>query len=245
MASSYGKKSFGQSIKSAFGTAVKIGVVGAAAAGPLYYEYGTIEEHQQVTIKAIDRVLIEQPVADAAPAPVKAQPAADKPADDKDAKATKATKATKAEEAASPAAPVQVPAVASTPVYEYTIKTDKGVFKNRDSYPHIKFNSEDIQEELVVGQTYNIKTYGRRFALPVKSWSFYPNILKVQEVTKAQPKTQQASLSGDLTTYTVKVGDTEFLVTVPVEVKDKVTVVKAPSSSAAPLTVVAPRPSNP
>lgn len=197
---SYGKKSLKDSFKAGVRKIIKLSILGAVVAGPAYYQYGTFQE-QDVTITAIDKVLLEQP--------------------------------------ALGAVPVTLPADA----YKYTIRTDKGLFKNNNAYAHLKFNSEDIQETLVVGRTYRIKTYGSRLALPVKSWSFYPNILNAQEVVKEQPQAQQA-LSGETVTYTVKAGDSDFQVTVPVEVKGRVTVEKVAPAQTAP-TVTAPRPPTP
>ena len=49
------------------------------------------------------------------------------------------------------------------------------VFKNVDSKFELKWNSSDIQGELEVGKTYDIKAYGIRFGFT----SSYENIIKV------------------------------------------------------------------
>lgn len=52
------------------------------------------------------------------------------------------------------------------------------VFKNVDSKFELKWNSSDMQGELEVGKTYDIKAYGIRFGLT----SSYENIIKVTAV---------------------------------------------------------------
>lgn len=58
----------------------------------------------------------------------------------------------------------------------YLIYTDKGVFRNQDSWPYLAFNSSDVYSKLKVGSTYKFIVYGYR-----NRWgSEYPNVLKVE-----------------------------------------------------------------
>jgi hypothetical protein len=75
-------------------------------------------------------------------------------------------------------------------IYEYRIVTNKGAFKNEDTYTHLKFDSSDLQERLQQGQTYKIKSYGYRFSLPF-SFEMYPNIVNATLVTEDEMKERQ------------------------------------------------------
>lgn len=56
----------------------------------------------------------------------------------------------------------------------YLIFTDKGVFRNEDSYRLMKFNSSDIYGELTEGKKVTLYHYGFRVHL----FNWYPNIRK-------------------------------------------------------------------
>lgn len=60
----------------------------------------------------------------------------------------------------------------------YLVFTSNGVFKNSDSFLYWKFNSSDVQNDLVEGQTFEIKYYGWR--VPFLSW--YPNIISAKAI---------------------------------------------------------------
>jgi hypothetical protein len=60
---------------------------------------------------------------------------------------------------------------------DYLIFTDKGVYKDTDSFWFFKFNSSDVYGELQRGHYYTCKTYGFR----VRFTSSYPNILSCKE----------------------------------------------------------------
>lgn len=60
---------------------------------------------------------------------------------------------------------------------KWIVMTDKMSFENTDSLFHAKFNSTDIQGQLVEGNTYEISYYGFR----VPFLSIYPNITDVVE----------------------------------------------------------------
>ena len=57
----------------------------------------------------------------------------------------------------------------------YMIYTDKGVYKNIDSFIGLKFNSGDIYGKIITGKTYEIKSSGIRSTFT----SSFPNILKL------------------------------------------------------------------
>lgn len=59
----------------------------------------------------------------------------------------------------------------------YLVYTNKGVFKNEDSFVQFKFNSSDYQGKLKKGETYNIKV--NWFRVPV--FSMYENILEIEK----------------------------------------------------------------
>lgn len=68
----------------------------------------------------------------------------------------------------------------TTSKYLVFTKLDNGetrVFENTDALVKLKFNSSDIQAELVEGNTYNIKAYGWR--IPILS--AYENIVSVDK----------------------------------------------------------------
>lgn len=60
----------------------------------------------------------------------------------------------------------------------YLIFTDKGVFKNADSFFFLKFNSSDFHNEIDVGEWYVFETIGWR--IPIIS--AYPNIVKYEKI---------------------------------------------------------------
>lgn len=60
----------------------------------------------------------------------------------------------------------------------YLVYTDKGVFKNEDSWLLIKFDSSDIHNELIEGECYKLKTYFWRNRL----LSMYKNIRSVSKI---------------------------------------------------------------
>ena len=58
----------------------------------------------------------------------------------------------------------------------YLVFTDKGVFRNQDSWAYLSFNSSDTYSKIEVGSTYKFTIYGYR-----NRWnSEYPNILKTE-----------------------------------------------------------------
>lgn len=60
---------------------------------------------------------------------------------------------------------------------EYLIFTNKGVYKDTDSFWFFKFRSSDLYGDLRVGHTYTCKVYGYRIGFT----SSYPNIISCQE----------------------------------------------------------------
>ena len=60
----------------------------------------------------------------------------------------------------------------------YLIFTDKGVFKNGDSFIVFKFNSSDIQNKIEAGNCYKINT--RFWRIPF--FSMYKNIMRLEEL---------------------------------------------------------------
>lgn len=63
-------------------------------------------------------------------------------------------------------------------VGQYLIFTDKGVFRNGDSYIHLKTDSADIQGKLAKGKCYRFTAYGWRLRI----FSWYQNIVKAKEI---------------------------------------------------------------
>lgn len=57
----------------------------------------------------------------------------------------------------------------------YLVFTDKGVYQNTDSLWYFKFDSSDVQNEMVVGSVCDMTVYWYR--VPFLSW--YQNILEV------------------------------------------------------------------
>lgn len=59
----------------------------------------------------------------------------------------------------------------------YLVFTDKGVFRNQDSWAFLSFDSSDVYSKLERGSTYKFTIYGYR-----NRWnSEYPNVLKIQK----------------------------------------------------------------
>ena len=58
---------------------------------------------------------------------------------------------------------------------KYLVFTDGEVFENSDNLIFTKFNSSDIQSQLEVGKSYNVRVSGIR--VPFLSW--YRNIVKI------------------------------------------------------------------
>jgi hypothetical protein len=61
---------------------------------------------------------------------------------------------------------------------KYIVFTSDGVFENTDSWYYLKFNSSDIQGQLMQGGTFNVSYYGWR----VPFFSQYPNITDVTRI---------------------------------------------------------------
>jgi len=61
---------------------------------------------------------------------------------------------------------------------KYLVFTDKGVYKNTDTWLEFKWNSSDMYGDLVAGKSYTIKSYGLRWSF----FSWYPNIVKATPV---------------------------------------------------------------
>lgn len=60
----------------------------------------------------------------------------------------------------------------------YLVFTDKGVFRNEDSWAFLSFDSSDVYGKLVPGSTYMFTIYGYR-----SRWgSEYPNVVKAGDV---------------------------------------------------------------
>lgn len=58
----------------------------------------------------------------------------------------------------------------------YLIFTDKGVFRNEDSWAFLRFDSSDVYSIVREGETYELTIYGYRHR-----WgSEYPNVLRVE-----------------------------------------------------------------
>ncbi len=55
----------------------------------------------------------------------------------------------------------------------YMVYSDKGVFRNEDSWHYFKFDSSDLYNKLEQGKTYTCKSYGFR----VGFLSVYPNLV--------------------------------------------------------------------
>lgn len=60
----------------------------------------------------------------------------------------------------------------------YLVYTDKGVFKNEDSWHYFKFDSSDLYNNLTAGQDYVCKSYGFRNGF----FSMYPNLVTCDKV---------------------------------------------------------------
>lgn len=58
----------------------------------------------------------------------------------------------------------------------YLVYSDKGVFRNEDTWYYFKFDSSDLYNNLRSGETYSCKSYGFRVPL----FSMYPNLVKCQ-----------------------------------------------------------------
>ena len=58
---------------------------------------------------------------------------------------------------------------------KYLIFTNGEVFENTDDIVFLKYNSSDIQSQLEVGKSYNVRVAG--FRVPFLSW--YRNIIKI------------------------------------------------------------------
>jgi hypothetical protein len=58
----------------------------------------------------------------------------------------------------------------------YLVFTDKGVYKNEDTFFFFKFNSSDVYNDLEVGQTCDLRVNWFRFGL----LSWYENILQAR-----------------------------------------------------------------
>lgn len=58
----------------------------------------------------------------------------------------------------------------------YVIYTTEEVFENRDSWWYLKFNSSDLYNKLVPGQTYNVTVTGWR----IPFFSMYRNIVELK-----------------------------------------------------------------
>lgn len=100
--------------------------------------------------------------------------------------------------------------------------TTEGSFKNENSWIGLKFNkfaSIDIQAQLKVGATYEIKSYGGFF------WD--PNILKIKEVTPAPADTAKPATPA---------------VAAPVDTVKTVAPADTAVQQAAPATEAAPKP---
>ena len=61
----------------------------------------------------------------------------------------------------------------------YLVYTDKGVFRNEDSWAVFKCNSSDVYNQLEVGKCYKMTVYGFR----IHCNSSYKNIVKVKPAT--------------------------------------------------------------
>jgi hypothetical protein len=62
---------------------------------------------------------------------------------------------------------------------KYLVFTSAGVFENTDTWSYLKFDSSDLQGELMQGGTFDISYYGFR----VPFFSKYPNITYVHRVS--------------------------------------------------------------
>lgn len=58
----------------------------------------------------------------------------------------------------------------------YLVFTDKGVFENTDTIWHLKFDSSDMYNDLVVGKDYNVVAVGWR----IPFLSMYKNIIEIK-----------------------------------------------------------------
>jgi len=66
---------------------------------------------------------------------------------------------------------------------KYFVHTDREVFENVDSWLCLKFNSPDVQKELIVGVTYTVKVSGWRWEF----FSMYRNIILVRQSVSLEP----------------------------------------------------------
>ena len=66
----------------------------------------------------------------------------------------------------------------------YLVFTDQGVFRNDDSFWHLKYNSSDVYGMLDNGKRYNLKVYGWR--IPILT--MYPNIVKATVIKEGEVK---------------------------------------------------------
>lgn len=210
MASGYGKKSLKEQFNSAVRKVIAATVFAGAAASPVWYHYGTVQE-QDVKITSIEKVEVKK-------------------------SSDKAQGASSSGYQSSPSyfqsSPYGSPSntnyfddvygsgsyddpmyfyggdepggsssfFAYTPepapgTYEYIIHTDRGSFRNADTYSHLKFDSEDLQQRLAVGQTYHIKSYGISFDFWGKALDFSPNILKAYPLTELDIQERDAAMT--------------------------------------------------
>lgn len=63
--------------------------------------------------------------------------------------------------------------------HEYRVYTSIGTYTVGDSLVHPRFNSSDVYGRLVIGKTYDCRTYGWRFGL----FSMFKNILNCKETS--------------------------------------------------------------
>lgn len=62
---------------------------------------------------------------------------------------------------------------------KYLVFTDHGVFENTDAWQYFKFNSSDVQGQLMQPGKYHVRYYGFR----VPFMSMYPNIIAEYRIT--------------------------------------------------------------
>ena len=63
---------------------------------------------------------------------------------------------------------------------DYEIYTDHGTFRNEDSLIFLKFDSSDVQSDLVIGKKYNCSTQG--FRIVWYRTRYMKNILSCNEI---------------------------------------------------------------
>lgn len=83
-------------------------------------------------------------------------------------------------------------------IYDYKVTTDHGVYENKNTYMHMKFDSDELQNQIQAGKIYQVKSYGERFNMPFGIHNFFPNIVSAREITPAEIKARDQAKANEL-----------------------------------------------